>query len=107
MTQLFKSFQDYIAQLCREHVAVQHGLNGRKSFFRMDGEEAPAAIPNNAAAPYVIMTGFTGKLQGQDYPKLEQDVSILFLSKVKAQAENRANETERVMQEAYNIMMDF
>lgn len=102
---LFKDFQDYIADLAGMHKLVAHGSNGRKSFFRMNNNmEELSAIPNNAASPFVAVTGFGARPVGDiDYPRLEQDATLFFGS----HAKNNADNIERAQQEAYLVMMDF
>lgn len=107
MTTNFKDFQDYIADLCRAHKLVAHEVGGRKSFFRMSSDEDTAAIPNNAASPYVVMLNFSGRITDDEATKTSVNISIMFLSKAKNMVNNKANEIERAQQEAYDVMMDF
>lgn len=107
MIQTFKEFQDYIGSLCMYHKLVQHGVGGRRSFFRFDNEEALAAIPNSAASPYVVVSEYKGRVHGEEGEKLQETATLLFLSKAKSQVNGLSNEIERARTEAKGVLNDF
>ncbi len=102
----FQNFQDYITSLSVVHKKVLHTIGGRKSFFRMDGEEDTAAISTDATSPMVAIAGFSGQVQQQT--RLVYRARILFLSHVPESAtESMADEIEEAQNEAFEVMMDF
>lgn len=108
MSLYFKPFQDYIKSLCAKHVDLQHGVDGKHAFSRMESEDEINKLKTSAAKYGVVVGSFFGRAKGSvDQGKLALYASLLFTGKVKAGTGKPADEIELVLQKTFDIMMDF
>jgi hypothetical protein len=86
MSELYiKPLQDYLKQLCVEHVLLLHDDTANVVFIRFQTEEDTASIPVNAAKYFVIVNRVLGQAKGDfDENKIRQENTILFLRQAKS-----------------------
>lgn len=101
---LFSNIQNYLKQLCREHVSLRHETNG-KSFIPMtQGDESPAAV-TGIKTTYVKLVDISSN--GRDENTLVYSVLLYFLKNLPVSAGSRNAKMEAAMNETQRIMMDF
>jgi hypothetical protein len=104
----FKPFQDLIKEYCTQHVDVQHGLDGRVAFARMDADEDINSIPNNAGPSVVIIENFAGRTIGDaEDRQMVQTAQIIFLTVAQTGLGENAREIEKAQAQSESIMLDF
>lgn len=102
----FKNFEDYLEQLCREHVDVQHEVDGKECFSRLRSNDEVAAVINNAGANIVLLGRFNGRAFGDSQEAgMRQFAVIRFASY--AEITGDAANIDDAIDKAWNIMMDF
>ncbi len=101
----FKDFEDYLEQLCREHVYVGHEVDGKVCFSRLRSQEEINQITINAGRNIVLLGRFNGRAYGESQEAgMRQFAVIRFASY--AEVGDEAN-IDTAIDTAWNIMMDF
>lgn len=71
--------QTYFQGLAQSHADIQHGLNGRTAFFRLQGLGPLMQIPNNLGDQLLAVERFGGRAVGEfDANKLQQFITLRF-----------------------------
>lgn len=101
----FKDFEDYLEQLCREHVTVAHEVDGKICFSRLRSQEEVNQITQNAGRNIVLLGRFNGRAFGESQEAgMRQFAVIRFASY--ADVGDEAN-IDTAIDTAWSIMMDF
>lgn len=98
----YKAFQDYLEFLCEKHKQVAHKSGGRRSFFKLNGEEEVSANTAKSASPSVHLVSFHGAIRND---LLECVAVVYFLTHVSTGMQSVEIEKARV--QAFSIMLDF
>jgi len=109
MSELYiKPAQDYIKQLCTEHVDVLHDDDTNVAFIRLYTAQDLAAIRNNACNFFVVVDNFIGRVKGSyEENKLRQELTLLFLKKVSKTPGDPFGAIEDAQEKALEVMFDF
>lgn len=104
----FKDFEDYLQQLCEEHIDVQHGLEEQVCFSRLRSNEEVNQIINNAGKNIVLLGRFNGRAIGelQDHG-MRQYAVIRFASLAENNDGDISGGIDNAIDLAWNIMMQF
>ena len=103
----FKDFEDYLEQLCREHVDVAHEVDGQVSFSRLRSKEEVTQITNNAGRNIVLLGRFSGRAFGDSQEAgMRQFAVIRFASYAEINGDNEGS-IDTAIDTAWNIMMQF
>lgn len=108
----FKAREDYLKSLCEAHPVVQHGVDGRNSFFRGNNdEEIMAATVQNISYPAVGYNSFRGRLTDFDGAKVDIrhvfSNSWLFLSHISLFDGATCDAMQECWDQTFDIMEDF
>lgn len=109
MSMYLTEIQNYYQGLCESHTDIQHNLNGRTAFFRLQGFGALPQLPNNPGDVLVMMERFNGQAVGEfDANKLRQNITLRFAKYLTA-PENGDFEAaiDECMGQCLLIMFDF
>lgn len=100
----FQDFEDYLEQLCREHVDVQHELNGQVCFSRLRSQAEIDAIINNAGRNILLLGRFSGRAVGDSQEAGMRQFAVLRFA---SYADISQSGVDAAIDKAWNIMMDF
>lgn len=104
----FQDFEDYIEQLCREHVDVAHEVDGKVCFSRLREQGEIHQIINNAGKNIVILGRFNGRAVGDSQEAGMRQFAVLRFA---CYAENNNGDLgggiDTAIDTAWNIMMQF
>ena len=104
----FKDFEDYLEQLCREHVDVAHEVGGQISFSRLRSREEVTEIINNAGKNIVLLGRFNGRAIGESEERgMKQFATIRFGCYAENNSGDIAGGIDNAIDLAWNIMMQF
>lgn len=104
----FKDFEDYLEQLCREHVDVQHEVNGQQCFSRLRSRDEVTQISNSAGRNVVILGRFSGRAVGESQEAgMRQFAVIRFASFAELNDGDISGGIDNAIDTAWNIMMQF
>jgi hypothetical protein len=104
----FKDFEDYLEQLCREHVDVAHEVNGQQSFSRLRSRDEVMQIINNAGKNIVLLGRFSGRAIGESVERgMQQYAVIRFASYAELNDGDLSGGVDNAIDIAWNIMMQF
>lgn len=101
----FANFEDYLEQLCREHVDVAHEVNGQECFSRLRSNEEVTQLINNAGKNIVLLGRFNGRAYGDSQEAgMRQFAVIRFASYAEVGSELNI---DTAIDTAWEIMMQF
>ena len=104
----FSDFEDYLEQLCREHVDVAHEVDGKVCFSRLRGRDEVTEIINNAGKNIVILGRFNGRAYGDSQEAgMRQFAVIRFASYAELNNGDISGGIDIAIDTAWNIMMEF
>ena len=63
MTKSLTAIENYLDTLCSQHTLLQHGVDGRKAFYRVTGDES-SALTTNAADKALHVANYGGRYTG-------------------------------------------
>lgn len=109
MSELYlKPFQNYLKQLCVEHVAVSHDDATNVAFIRLQTAQDIGSIRNNAAGIFIIIDSFIGRVKGSfEENRLREEISILFLKRTAPANGDPFGIIEDAQEAALEILLDF
>jgi hypothetical protein len=104
----FKDFEDYLEQLCREHVDVAHEVENAVCFSRLRGRDEVVEIINRAGKNIVLLGRFSGRAVGDSDEKgMRQFAVIRFASYAENNDGDLSGGIDNAIDKAWNIMMQF
>lgn len=104
----FSDFEDYLEQLCREHVDVGHEVDGKVCFSRLRGRDEVTEIINNAGKNIVLLGRFNGRAFGDSQEAgMRQFAVIRFASFAELNNGDLTGGIDTAIDTAWNIMMQF
>jgi len=109
MSELYlKPFQDYVKQLCIEHVAVLHDDATNVAFIRVQTAEDLGSLRNTAAGTFIIIDSFIGRAKGAfEENRLREEIGILFLKRAATAAGDPFGVIETAQEDALELLLDF
>lgn len=76
-----KTLQDYLEELSRQHVDVQHEVDGKTAFVRLESHAQVSGLRTKAGANLVVVLGCPGRAAGaQDPDRIKRDLVLRFAS---------------------------
>lgn len=103
----FKDFEDYLEQLCREHVDVAHEVGGQVSFSRLRSREEVAQIVNNAGRNIVLLGRFSGRAAGESQEAGMRQFAVIRFASYAEVTGTQEESIDTAIDTAWNIMMQF
>ena len=104
-----KEFEDYIEQLCREHVDVLHETNAKICFSRLRSRTEVTEIINNAGENIVIMGRFNGRSVGDSQEQTFRQFVVLRFAcyAINNGVDDPSDGIDNAIQKAQDIMFQF
>lgn len=97
------NIQEYVRQLCREHVDLQHEVNGSAFIALYPGDETAATVPGIKPVYVKLVDVATA---GRDEESVNWSITMEFLKNIPATSTQRSA-IEEAWNETQRIMMDF
>jgi len=110
MEYYINDFQQYIKQLCIQHVDVLHNDNTNVAFVHFQSNDGLNQVANQGANTIVIINRFYGKAIGEtaDDMDMQQFVQIRFaVAAIPDPVINYTDVITAALDKAFTIMMDF
>lgn len=103
----FINFEDYLEDLCREHVDVAHEVGGQVCFSRLRSKEEVAQITNAAGKNIVLLGRFSGRAFGESQEAGMRQFSVIRFATYAEIEGTPEDSIDAAIDKAWNIMMQF